>query len=211
MRAMSKLMWATAGVGTIGVMAGVGLMFAGDWLGRRDERALQLAVTGPLRTLSETAQTMIPLIPEQTLAEFQRHMGSPTEPAIAQAAAAITVVSDQQRVVDRQQIVEATGGNPFTLLSQTPMVPHLAGSQSGLRIASVADSPWVDKLGMEAGDVVTAINGDAVLDPRKMPNIARALLTAPEIDITLQRTGQEVTLHYSMESAARAPISPGSP
>lgn len=221
MRAMSKMMWATVGVGTIGVIAGVGLMFAGDWLGRRDEQALQTAVPAPTRTPRKAAQpapapsvvspTVTPAKPEGILAEFQRDPTSPTEAAIEQAAEAITVVSDQERLVDRQQIFKATDGHPFRLLTQTPLVAYLAGSQSGLRVSSVADSPWAEKLGLEAGDVVTAVNGKPVLDPQQVGEITNELFSAPEVAVTVQRAGQEVHLQYHMGPSAQAPIGVRSP
>jgi hypothetical protein len=135
-----------------------------------------------------------------------------TDEVAARASEAVTVVSEQERVVDRQQIIEATEGNPFQLLTQTPVVPHFQGTQSGFRIASVADSPWTRHLGVQAGDVITAINGKPVLDPRKLSDIASDLFTAANVEVTIQRDGQPLTLHYQMDSStAQALMGQGSP
>jgi len=221
MRTLSKIIWAMGGVGSVGVLVSLGLMMAGDQLGRRDEAALRVAVPDAVRTpfvgvspaaspSSSSAQQSSEDVPH-LLSQLQGELEAPAEEVVARASQAVTVVSDQERLIDRQQILEATHGNPLQLLSQTPLVPHLNGSQSGLRIASVADSPWAQKVGVQAGDIVTAINGKPVLDPRQLGEIASEVFGAPHLDVTIQRAGREVTLQYHMEPSAHAPMGQGSP
>ena len=236
MRTMGKMIWATAGVGAFGVIVGVGLMMAGDWLGRRDEAALKTAASVlPSSISANVAPSQIVNVAERTdwapsgdvktigdqkmMVEAFTNLNNgtlfykPTQEVVAQAANAITVVSDQERLVDRRQIWEATkGGNPFLLVfSQSKLVPHISGAQSGLRVASMADSPWAQKAGLQAGDVLTAVNGKSVLDPRQMGEIAKELISAPEVAITVQRAGQEVSLRYHMGPSAQALRNSGNP
>lgn len=210
MRTMGNMLWATVGVGAVGVGVGVGLMMAGDWLGRRDEEALRVAVPAPITQSAPEAGAGSEEV-SRALTTLQKDLETPSLEALALASQAVTVVSDQERLVNRQQILEAMQGNPFRLLSQARLVPHLDGPRSGLRVASVTDSPWMEKVGVEAGDVVTAINGKPVLDPRKMGAIAGDLFSASEVAITIQRAGQEKRLQYHMQPTAQAPISQGSP
>jgi len=225
MRTLSKIVWATVGVGSIGALVGIGLMMAGDWLGRRDEAALRAVIPAPVAVTSPAhlpipgpaTEAIVavepPLNVADMLATFQRGVSSPTGATLAQAAEAITVVSDEERVVDRQQVLEATDGQPFQLvLSQTKFIPHLDGAQSGLRVASVTDSPWAKKAGLEVGDVLTAVNGRPILDPLQMGEIAGELLNASDVAVTVQRAGQEVNLQYHMKgSPAQAPLSSPNP
>lgn len=307
MRALNRMMWATVGVGACGVIVGIGLMMAGDWLGRRDEAALRVAVSAPLQAQSATAARDMSAAPPMTsglveqeflpplrlvgtmladdprnstalfedierrtrttmrrgerigswelttierawvfflasdqsdpirlelegptlrdvaalrrgsmsqlLAKFQAlpEAAAPPEEAAARASEAITVVSDDARIVDRQQVLDAFQGNALQVLSQSPVVPEIRGDQAGLRVARLADSPWTAKVGLRAGDLVTAINGKPVLDPTKIGEVVRDLYAAPMLDFTIQRDGREMTLHYLMESAAQGVPVAGSP
>ena len=220
MRTMSKITWAIVGVSSVGVLVGVGLLLAGDWLGRRDEAALRAVMPAPVPVTSpaippaaSTEKASIATINDSidisdVLAKLQRGASDPANAAAAyQAAQAITVVSDEERVVDRQQILEATHGSPIgLLLSQARLVPHLDGSDSGLRIASKAEGPWGEKVGLEVGDIVTAVNGKPVIDPLQMGAIAKTLLSADEVAVTVHRAGQDVNLQYHMGPPAQAPL-----
>jgi len=230
MSAVNKIMWTAVGVGTCGVVVGIGLMMTGDWLGRRDEEALKAAA--PSQAVVSPAATRTPAnaAPSQIASGGAKMSGGqkmvealaklsdgtlfspPVQEVVARAAEAITVVSDQERLVDRQQIFDATKGNPLPLVfSQSKFVPHLEGARSGLRVASLADSPWAKKAGLEAGDVLTSVNGKPILDPRNMGEIAKDLLSASEVAITVQRAGQDVHLQYHMGSVVQALRNSGNP
>lgn len=138
------------------------------------------------------------------LTKLQELLGALSPEAAANAAQAITVVSSEERIVNRRQVLqtfEAHNGNPLQLLSQWHVVPHLDGAASGFQVTSVADSPLTEKAGLKVGDVVTSVNGKPVLDPRKLGEIANDFFTAPDVVLTLQRNGQPLTLHYQTESS----------
>jgi len=136
-----------------------------------------------------------------------------TPEMVERASLAVTVVSEQERVVDRHQLVEATQGHPLQLLSQIRFVPHREGPVSGLQVAALAAySPWTQKVGLKVDDVVTAINGKPVLDLHQLTAITNDLLNAPNVDLTVQRAGQEVRLQYQMmESSSYVPLGQGNP
>lgn len=148
-----------------------------------------------LRSVS-TAQ--LPAEVSDALAALPTYFESPTAETVALASEAVTVVSEQERVIDRTRLFTATEGNPLRLLSQGRVVPHLEGAQSGLQVTWLADSPWAEKVGVQMGDVVTAVNGKPVFDPLTLGEIATDLFSAPMVDLAIQRDGRDVTLHYQM-------------
>ena len=54
------------------------------------------------------------------------------------------------------------------------------------------------ELGLEPGDIVTAVNDIMIDRPEKGLNALQNLVNAPEVTITLLRGGNEVTLHHSL-------------
>jgi len=169
-----------------------------------DGREIRLELEGA--TLLQVAHGQAVEDVTRVLDHLEGAIEPPTPEALAQASEAITVVSAQDRVINRQQVFEALQDNPFQLLSQSRFVPHLDGAASGLQVAWVADSPWMKKVGLEVGDVVTTINGKAVLDPRRLPEVAQDLFGASTVNVTILRDGHELTLHYQMESPPAQPL-----
>ncbi|MDP3722288.1 MAG: PDZ domain-containing protein [Candidatus Omnitrophota bacterium] len=298
MRTIGKTIWMTVGVAGFGVIAGIGLMMAGDWLGRRDGGALRMAVHAPASaTLPITqpapdagaasavspafalaAPEALPAIklmgtmpaddPSNSTALFEdierqtqttmrrgERVGSwelttierawvllvaidhtdsvrlelegPTLRDVAtlhrervslllakfqgRTPKALPALSDEARIADRQPGLDTFQGNALQMLSQGHVVPEVTGDQAGLRVARLTDSPWAAKVGLRAGDLVTAINGKPVLDPTKIDEVMRDFYAAPTLDFTIQRDGREVTLQYHMAPTPQAPISQGSP
>lgn len=123
--------------------------------------------------------------------------------AAQRAATAVVVVSEQERVVDRDRLHQALQGSLLPLLAQGRVIPHLEGMKfNGLRVTWLADSPWTQTVGLRVGDVVTAVNGKPLLDPRQMAEIVRDFHEAPTVELTVQRGGRAVSLRYEMVSAA---------
>jgi serine protease Do len=78
------------------------------------------------------------------------------------------------------------------------------GVKEGVLVRSVMEESSADKAGIQAGDVITKVNGAAVTTPRE---ISAALRTARTEDketfpVTLVREKKEMTLSVTLESAA---------
>lgn len=78
------------------------------------------------------------------------------------------------------------------------------GVKEGVLVRSVMEDSSADKGGIQAGDVITKVNGTAVTTPRE---ISAALRTARTEDkstfpVTLVREKKEMTLSVTLESAA---------
>ena len=67
----------------------------------------------------------------------------------------------------------------------------LAEAQGALVTAPQADAPAA-KAGIEAGDVVTAVNGDPVKGPRELAKLIAGIAPGESVDVTIWRDGKSV-------------------
>ena len=61
----------------------------------------------------------------------------------------------------------------------------------GLRVRGL-DPATMTKLGLEVGDLVTAVNGIAVDSPQRASEILASVQNAASVRVTVQRNGQPV-------------------
>ena len=97
----------------------------------------------------------------------------------------------------------AIGPSVQRLIAQDPGVvgqiirpqPVFSGGQlRGFRLYPGADRNKFARLGLEAGDVVTAVNGVPLADAQHGMEILRGLANAGSADVTIERGGQSQTL-----------------
>lgn len=74
-----------------------------------------------------------------------------------------------------------------------------AGEVVGFEVRPGRDRGVFDAMGLQAGDVVTAVNGTALTDTRVAVDVARGLREARSATLTILRNGQEETLEVSLE------------
>ncbi len=75
------------------------------------------------------------------------------------------------------------------------------GELLGYRVSPGARHEQFEQLGFRAGDLVTEINGIALNDPANTMRLYQTMRTAPEAVFELQREGEALTLHVSLEEA----------
>ena len=92
--------------------------------------------------------------------------------------------------VDWEKSLEQVRNNPaqFTQLA-APVIQD--GKLIGLRVRGL-DPATMTKLGLEAGDLVTAVNGIAVDSPQRASEILASVQNAASVRVTVQRNGQPV-------------------
>ena len=92
--------------------------------------------------------------------------------------------------VDWEKSLEQVRNNPaqFTQLA-APVIQD--GKLIGLRVRGL-DPATMSKLGLEAGDLVTAVNGIAVDSPQRASEILASVQNAASVRVTVQRNGQPV-------------------
>lgn len=115
------------------------------------------------------------------------------------AAEGIRRESDSSFSIDRSALERQTadlGG----LLQQAQSVPEIGpqGQVKGFRVLSVQPGSLFTQIGIRAGDVITAVNG------QKLNNVASAmdqyarLKGAESINLEIERNGRAQTLHYAV-------------
>ncbi len=73
------------------------------------------------------------------------------------------------------------------------------GRFKGYRLTPRGNSKLFDGFGLEAGDIVTAVNGISIDRPEKGLNALQKLVNAPEVTVTLLREGSEITIHHRLD------------
>ena len=101
--------------------------------------------------------------------------------------------------VGTKDVAELEGMTEEELLSSVTLRPsrdQLSGQPDGVIVARV-NHPIFDRLGLQKEDVVTAINGQQVLNRDEIAEMVRNL-SGPTLEITIRRLGGERTLSYRL-------------
>lgn len=107
-------------------------------------------------------------------------------------------VSEHQYEIQRSTL-ESVLGNMNLLSRSARIVPDVRdGRAAGFRLYSVRpDGPFA-KIGMQNGDVISAINGLEITSPEKALEVYAKLKSASHLSVGLERNGQKVTKDYSI-------------
>nr|MBP6515117.1 PDZ domain-containing protein [Steroidobacteraceae bacterium] len=104
------------------------------------------------------------------------------------------------------------------LLSQIirPQPVFAGGQQKGYRVFPGRNRMQFAKLGLEAGDLITAINGTALDDPNRGMEMLRNLSAGDRVTVTVEREGelQQITIdatRIAADLATQAPPPTASP
>jgi general secretion pathway protein C len=95
--------------------------------------------------------------------------------------------------------LESVLGNMSLLARSARIVPEMRdGKAAGFRLYSVRpDGPFA-KIGMQNGDVLSAINGLEITSPEKALEVYSKLKSASHLSLGLERNGQRLTKDYSI-------------
>ena len=90
-------------------------------------------------------------------------------------------------------------GNMAVLSRAARIVPEMKdGKSAGFRLFSIRpDGPFA-KIGLQNGDVISAINGLEMTSPDKALEVYTKLKTANHLSVGLERNGQKVTKDYNI-------------
>jgi len=95
--------------------------------------------------------------------------------------------------------VDSLLGNMSMLSRSARIVPEIRdGKAAGFRLFSVRpDGPFA-KIGLQNGDVISAINGLEMSSPDKALEVYTKLKSASHLSVGLERNGQKITKEYSI-------------
>jgi general secretion pathway protein C len=137
-----------------------------------------------------------------------------TTPAAAPVAAPVVVASGDPLTAELERGIKKTGensyevqrgtvdsllGNMSALSRAARIVPEIKdGRSAGFRLFSVRpDGPFA-KIGLQNGDVISAINGLEMTSPDKALEVYTKLKTASHLSVGLERNGQKITKDYNI-------------
>jgi len=140
--------------------------------------------------------------------------GPAPAPAAAAAAAAPTTPQTDPFMAELDKGVKKTGehsyevqrttvdsllGNMSVLARSARIVPEVRdGRSAGFRLFSVRpDGPFA-KIGLQNGDVISAINGLEMTSPDKALEVYTKLKSASHLSVGLERNGQKITKEYNI-------------
>ncbi len=85
--------------------------------------------------------------------------------------------------------------NPQNVMRFARVSPvMLEGKMVGYRMNPGSEPQLFNELGLEAGDIITAVNGISVIDPAQMGNVLNQLTTSSSLTVEVDRRGQKQTL-----------------
>lgn len=140
-------------------------------------------------------------LPRDTLDAARRAASAPPQTALASAATPLYVAPRMAYgKVDWQQARAEMAADPARALQQLDIQPVFNGSQMrGVRLGSNASNPLVAAAGLQADDVVTAVNGVPLDSLARGRQLFEQLEGASSIDLTILRDGRPQTLSVDLD------------
>jgi general secretion pathway protein C len=97
----------------------------------------------------------------------------------------------------QRSAVEAMLGDMAALGSGLRVVPALRdGQPAGLRLFGIRPGGPLTRIGLESGDLLTAVNGLPLTSPDAALGAYTALRTAAHVSLSIERGGRPITLDY---------------
>lgn len=95
--------------------------------------------------------------------------------------------------------LDALLGNMGALSKAARIVPEMKdGRSAGFRLLSIKPDGPFGKIGLQNGDVISAINGLEMTSPDKALEVYTKLKTANHLSVGLERNGQKITEDYNI-------------
>jgi general secretion pathway protein C len=120
------------------------------------------------------------------------------DPMMAELDKGIKKIGEHNYEVQRGT-VDSLLGNMSMLSRSARIVPEIRdGRAAGFRLFSVRpDGPFA-KIGLQNGDVISAINGLEMTSPDKALEVYTKLKSASHLSVGLERNGQKITKEYNI-------------
>ena len=162
-----------------------------------DETRVYLDVSGRKEYLDLVDQ---PQAANQPQAAISPSVPTPPsgDPLMAELDKGIKKTSEHKYEVQRGT-VDSLLGNMSVLSRSARIVPEVKdGKAAGFRLFSVRpDGPFA-KIGLQNGDVISAINGLEMTSPDKALEVYTKLRSASHLSVGLERNGQKITKEYNI-------------
>jgi general secretion pathway protein C len=136
--------------------------------------------------------------PAATPAPVAAVSAPPSDPLMAELDKGLKKTGEHTFEVQRSA-VDSLLGNMSVLSRSARIVPEIKdGRAAGFRLFSVRpDGPFA-KIGLQNGDVISAINGLDMSSPDKALEVYTKLKSASHLSVGLERNGQKITKEYNI-------------
>ncbi|HEY2678270.1 MAG TPA: type II secretion system protein GspC [Steroidobacteraceae bacterium] len=108
-----------------------------------------------------------------------------------------------QAVENIRRMVQQDPGILDQVMRTVPSYDNAAGKLRGFRAYPGRNRQIFNKLGLKAGDLVTAINGTSLDDPQHSQEVFNTIQTSDHVTVTVERGGQkqDITLNIAQVAA----------
>lgn len=122
-------------------------------------------------------------------------MATPSAPIDRTMFGQVTAPVQPMQGVDMEKVKQQLGVDPATLANQiTPLPVMENGKFVGVRLNGGQAATVLQKLGLQADDVVTAINGIPVTDPSRIGAAVGSLSQSSHVEVAVRRNGKPQTI-----------------
>jgi general secretion pathway protein C len=122
----------------------------------------------------------------------------PADPLAAELDKGIKKTGENKYDVQHSTL-DSLLGNMGALARAARIVPETRDGKSiGFRLFSIKPDGPFGKIGLQNGDVISAINGLEMTSPDKALEVYTKLKTANHLSVGLERNGQKVTMDYNI-------------
>jgi general secretion pathway protein C len=123
---------------------------------------------------------------------------APADPFAAELEKGIKKIGEHNYEVQRAT-VDSLLGNMGALAKGARIVPETRdGRPAGFRLFSIRPEGPFAKIGLQNGDVISAINGLEMTSPDKALEVYTKLRTANHLSVAVERGGQKITKDYNI-------------
>lgn len=99
-----------------------------------------------------------------------------------------------------QELTSALHSDPAAIARDVGLVPVFSGGRmTGVKAGEHADAALLAQLGLQANDVVTAVNGVALDSPARAPQLMQTLTQANSAQLTLLRDGATIQITVTLK------------
>lgn len=125
--------------------------------------------------------------------------GEDNDEAAAQVEIDVEETGPNRYAINRKQLQDALR-NPAQLFTQVRAMPISVGPgrQAGFNLSEIEPGSVFDDMGLQDGDLVTAVNGQPIISPAQAITMLGGLQTMPSVDLNIIRDSRPVRLHYDI-------------
>lgn len=139
-------------------------------------------------------------MPRSAIAAPQQATTPPTPGHDKPAAALAPISLPAGAAGDWQKLGTALHADPAGVARDVGLVPVFSGGRmTGVKAGEHADAALLAQLGLQADDVVTAVNGVALDSPARAPQLMQTLTQADSAQLTLLRDGATIQITVTLK------------